>query len=352
MAMVIHALRQDPALDARVISTGQHREMLDQTLAVFDIDPDVDLGAMRPGQSLADLTATLITATTRTFEVERPDFVLVQGDTTTVFAAALAAFYLGIPVGHIEAGLRSGNDRDPFPEEMNRKLAGRIATVHFAPTERSHRNLIAEGVSPDTIHVTGNTGIDALRFIESRLPPLVTTTNRTLLVTLHRRENWGETMAGMCHALRDVLEARPDVDLVFPMHRNPQVRSSVETILGDHPRARLIEPVDYQQMIDLQRRSYLVLTDSGGLQEEAPSLGKPLLVLRDTTERPEAIEAGCARLVGTNPAQIVRETLRLLDDRAAYQTMARVANPFGDGHAAGRIVAILRRYLGVRDTRA
>jgi UDP-N-acetylglucosamine 2-epimerase (non-hydrolysing) len=346
LAPVIHELRRHSDLETRVIVTAQHREMLDQANRVFGVVPDVDLDVMVPNQTLAGLTARLITALDEALEREQPDMVLVQGDTTTVFVGSLAAFYRRIPVGHVEAGLRSGDLYDPFPEEVNRQLAGVMSTLHFAPTERARRNLLAAGVPDERIHVTGNTAIDALQHIVRRLPPLVERADRRmLLITAHRRENWGARMESLCHGVLDVLEARPDVHVVLPMHRNPAVRATIQAVLGGHERVTLTEPADYPDLVDLQRSSYLILTDSGGIQEEAPTFGKPMLVLRETTERPEGVEAGCSRLIGTARDRVAAETLHLLDDPAAYQAMAQVANPFGDGHAAQRIVTIVRKYF-------
>jgi UDP-N-acetylglucosamine 2-epimerase (non-hydrolysing) len=346
LAPVVHALRAEGTLETRVVVTAQHREMLDQTVAAFGIEPDVDLDLMRSGQSLPELTGRILSALSETFERERPDIVLVQGDTTTVLAGALAAFYARIPVGHVEAGLRSGNLYDPFPEEVNRQIATVLATLHFAPTERARLNLLAAGVPAERIHLTGNTVIDALEYVAARLPPIEAIDGRrTILMTAHRRENWGEPIRRICQGVREVLEARPDVGVVFPMHRNPIVREPVEAELSGHPRVELTEPADYAAMIDLERRCYLALTDSGGLQEELPTFGKPVLVLRETTERPEAVDAGCARLIGTSREAVVGNLLELLDDRAAYDRMARVANPFGDGRASERIVAAVRAYL-------
>jgi UDP-N-acetylglucosamine 2-epimerase (non-hydrolysing) len=348
MAPVVHALRGQADLETRVIATAQHREMLDQVMAAFAIRPDRDLDLMRPGAGLAELTARLVGALDEALADERPDCVLVQGDTTTVFAAGLGAFYRQIPVGHVEAGLRSGDRYDPFPEEVNRRLAGVLATLHFAPTERARANLRREGVAEEAIFLTGNTAIDALRYTLAQLPPQPPEPGRrTILMTLHRRENWGARMRSVCEGVRDVLRERPDVDLVLPMHRNPVVRETIQDVLGDQPRVELTEPVEYPRLVDLQRRAFLVMTDSGGIQEEAPSLGKPILVLRETTERPEGVEAGCARLVGTERARVRAEALRLLDDPAAYRAMAQVANPYGDGRAAERIVAAVRVHLGL-----
>jgi UDP-N-acetylglucosamine 2-epimerase (non-hydrolysing) len=348
MAPIVHELRRQPDLEARVIVTAQHREMLDQVLAAFEVRPDLDLDLMRAGASLAEMTARLISALDAALAAERPDVVLVQGDTTTAFVAGLAAFYRQIPVGHVEAGLRSGDRYDPFPEEVNRRLAGIVSTLHFAPTERARANLRREGIPAESIWLTGNTAIDALHYTLARLPPAPAAAPRRLvLMTLHRRENWGARMRSVCQAVDDVLLERGDVEVVLPMHRNPVVREAIREVLGGRERVELTEPLDYPLLVDLQRRAYLVMTDSGGIQEEAPSLGKPILVLRETTERPEGIEAGCARLVGTDRARVRAEALRLLDDPAAYAAMARVANPYGDGRAAERIVAAVRASLGL-----
>jgi UDP-N-acetylglucosamine 2-epimerase (non-hydrolysing) len=348
MAPIVHELRRQPDLEARVIVTAQHREMLDQVLAAFEVRPDRDLDLMRAGAGLAELTARLVGALDEALAAERPDFVLVQGDTTTAFVGGLAAFYRQIPVGHVEAGLRSGDLYDPFPEEANRRLAGVVSTLHFAPTERARANLRREGVPADAIRLTGNTAIDALRYTLARLPPAPAASSRRLiLMTLHRRENWGARLRSACEAVGDVLLERGDVEVVLPMHRNPIVRDAIREVLGGRERVELTEPLDYPGLVDLQRRAYMVMTDSGGIQEEAPSLGKPILVLRQTTERPEGVEAGCARLIGTDRARVRAEALRLLDDPAAYAAMARVANPYGDGRAAERIVAAVRARLGL-----
>ena len=351
LAPIVQELRRQPDLETRLIVTAQHREMLDQVLAAFALRPDRDLDLMRPGASLADLTARLVGALDQALAAEQPDLVLVQGDTTTVVVAGLVAFYRQIPVGHVEAGLRSGDRYDPFPEEINRRLAGVVATLHFAPTERARANLLREGIPDEAIWLTGNTAIDALRYTLARLPPRPAASDRRLiLLTLHRRENWGARMRSVCEGVRDVLAARGDVELVLPMHRNPLVRATIGEVLGGQERVELTEPLDYPGLVDLQRRAHLVMTDSGGIQEEAPSLGKPLLVLRETTERPEGVEAGCARLVGTERARVRSETLRLLDAPDAYAAMARVASPYGDGRAAERIVADVRARLGLRPT--
>lgn len=352
LAPVVRELARRPGLRARVCVTAQHREQLDQVLAAFRIAPDRDLDLMRPGQALPDLTARILTSVSAALAEERPDVVLVQGDTTTVMAAALAAFYDRIPVGHVEAGLRTDDRYSPFPEEINRRLAGALATWHFAPTPRAAAALRREGVPEGAIHVTGNTAIDALLAIlaETAPPPFPFLGERRLiLVTAHRRENFGPPMAACFAALRAIVERNPDVELAYPVHLNPQVQEPARRILGGHDRIHLLPPADYAAFAHLMARATLIITDSGGIQEEAPTLGKPTLVMRRETERPEAIEAGTARLVGTDPARIVGEAERLLRDPDAYAAMARVANPFGDGHAAARIVDVIERHA--RDRR-
>jgi UDP-N-acetylglucosamine 2-epimerase (non-hydrolysing) len=328
-----------------VISTGQHREMLDQVLSVFSITPDHDLGLMRDRQTLADLTARALGALTPVLETEKPDIVIAQGDTTTTFVASLAAFYVKAAFGHVEAGLRTDDKFDPFPEEMNRRLTTRLTDLHFAPTALAADNLLREAVPPARIRVTGNTVVDALHSVAARdyaftddvLRRAVGRPGRMILVTAHRRENWGEPMRSICAAVLEIIERVPDVHIVFPMHRNPVVREVVVPLLGGHDRILLTEPQEYVPFVHLIKASYLVLTDSGGAQEEAPSLGKPVLVLRKTTERPEGVDAGTARLVGTNKEDIVQETTRLLSDRTAYAAMAKAVSPYGDGTAARQI---------------
>ncbi len=342
LAPVVWALRESPDAECVIVSTGQHREMLDSMLAAFGIEPDIELAAMRPRQSLSGLTALLVESLGSTFRDEQPDAVLVQGDTTSAFCGALAAFYEDIPVGHVEAGLRTGNLRSPFPEEANRKLVGTLAQWHFCPTHISRQNLIDEGVPSERIFVTGNTVIDALLWARGQsggqIPPK--TRPRRILLTLHRRENQGEAMRGLAMAIRD-LAVRGDVDVVFPVHLNPAVRDVVLPVLSGVDGIHLCEPLGYFAFVDALDSADLVLTDSGGLQEEAPSLGKPVLVLRDTTERPEAVSAGVARLVGTNREIVYRAACELLDSPDLYRAMACAANPFGDGHAAERVVAEL-----------
>lgn len=344
MAPLIRALRARPNLfRVTTLVTAQHREMVDQVLQVFNLPVDHDLNLMQPGQTLPDLTARVITNVTPVLQAERPDLVLVQGDTTTVLASALAAFYEGLTVGHVEAGLRTATLYDPFPEEMNRRLTTRLASLHFAATSWSADNLAAEGVTQG-VYITGNTVIDALQSVAREdlpLPAGVTEADlegrRLLLTTAHRRENLGEPLSDICHALADLARRHEDVVIVYAMHRNPRVRETVQAILGSEPRVVLIEPPDYFLFVGLLRRAALVLTDSGGIQEEAPALGKPVLVLRRTTERPEGVDAGTAQLVGTNRAAIVAAASLLLDRPEAYDAMARAVNPYGDGKAAERI---------------
>ena len=349
LAPVIRELRARPGFQASVCVTAQHREMLDQVMEAFSIQPEYDLDIMRPGQDLFDVTARCLTELRPVLEKERPDWILVQGDTTTVFAAALAAFYLGLGVGHVEAGLRTFDKRRPFPEEINRRLTTHLADLHFAPTDSARRNLLNEGVSSGAVFVTGNTVIDALFFICEQYrgrgpagPGLrpIDAARRMVLVTGHRRESFGGGFEGICRALREIA-ARPDVEIVYPVHLNPNVQEPVCRVLGNLSNVQLIDPVSYVPFVGLMERSYLILTDSGGIQEEGPSLGKPVLVMREVTERPEAVEAGAVRLVGSDAAAIRDGVFELLDDATAYQRMSRAHNPYGDGKASGRIAAIL-----------
>lgn len=354
MAPVVNELKKEKDLDTVVVVTAQHREMLDQVLHLFDIKPDYDLDIMRHEQDLFSITSGVLNGMKDILRKERPNLVLVHGDTTTTFAAALAAFYEKIPVGHVEAGLRTRNKYSPFPEEMNRTLAGRLAEIHFAPTDTARENLLAESTASFKIWVTGNTVIDALlatvkpdyQFGEELKG--VNFNNRILLVTTHRRENWGDRMKGIYEALIDLVEEFPDVEVVFPVHKNPVVRDLAEAVLGGRERIHLLKPLDYEPFANLMNVSCLVLTDSGGLQEEAPSLGKPVLVLRDTTERPEAVKAGTVKLVGTVKEKIYAEAKRLLIDREEYERMARAINPYGDGRASKRIVKVIKEFLYVR----
>ena len=329
-----------------VAVTAQHREMLDQVLQLFAIKPDYDLNIMTAGQTLYDVTGRALAGLKDVLAEAQPDMVLVHGDTTTTFVGALASFYAQIPVGHVEAGLRTGNKFSPYPEEMNRKLTGAIADIHFAPTSTSKNNLLKENIDPAAIVVTGNTVIDALqttvkadyRFTDSGLQKALAGGKRLILVTTHRRENLGEPMRHVYQALRKVLENHPDVEAIFPVHKNPKVREIVNEELGKLAQVHLIEPLDYEPFANLMAKVDIVLTDSGGIQEEAPALGKPVLVLRDTTERPEAVDAGTVKLVGTAYDDVLRETSLLLDDSKYYQSMAEAANPYGDGRACERII--------------
>jgi UDP-N-acetylglucosamine 2-epimerase (non-hydrolysing) len=353
MAPLVKELEKYPEeIEAQVAVTAQHREMLDQVLELFQITPDYDLNIMQKKQTLTQITTKALEGLGEVYEKAQPHIVLVHGDTSTTFVASLAAFYRQIRVGHVEAGLRTGNIYSPFPEEMNRKLTGVIADLHFAPTETAKANLLREGINPEKIFVTGNTVIDALLttvrsdFKADQIPGLEGVkfeNSRVLLVTAHRRENLGEPMRQIFQALREIVELFPDVQVIFPVHKNPLVRGIVQEILGDLPRVKLIEPLDYEPFVNLMAKSHIVLTDSGGLQEEAPSLGKPVLVLRDTTERPEAVEAGTVSLVGTGYQAILAETKRLLTDQAYYDQLANAVNPYGDGKASGRIVNALRQ---------
>ncbi len=340
-------------IETVVCVTAQHREMLDQVLKLFDIVPEHDLNIMKPGQDLFDITSNILLGLKGVLQQEKPDLVLVHGDTTTTLATSLAAYYARVPVGHVEAGLRTGNKHSPFPEEMNRKLTGSIADIHFAPTAASRDNLLREGISADAIHVTGNTVIDALLAVVDKLRndqalkaelaqrfAFLNPQRRLILVTGHRRENFGEGFQNICEALADIAAEHDDVEILYPVHLNPNVRQPVKDILAARGLANvhLIEPVDYLPFLYLMDRSYIIVTDSGGIQEEAPSLGKPVLVMRDTTERPEAVEAGTVKLVGTSREKIVAEARRLLVDADAYATMSRAHNPYGDGKAVQRIV--------------
>lgn len=356
MAPVIRELRKHPEIETRVCITAQHREMLDQVMQLFHLTADYDLNIMAKGQTLYDITARVLRGLQDVFEKERPDCVLVHGDTTTTFTAALAAFYAQIPVGHVEAGLRTGNLRSPFPEEANRQLTGVLADYHFAPTATARDNLLRENKKEDAIFVTGNTVIDALfatvkkdyTFADKEIEQ-IEEHKRVILVTTHRRENLGAPMHHVYRALRRLVDDLPDTEIVFPVHRNPLVREAVSEELEGHPRIHLVEPMEYEPFTNLMARSAIVLTDSGGIQEEAPSLGKPVLVLRDTTERPEAVEAGTVALVGTDEARIYETARRLLTDEAAYRQMAEAVNPYGDGHAAERIVAWLLHHAGLAE---
>jgi UDP-N-acetylglucosamine 2-epimerase (non-hydrolysing) len=358
MAPVVKALKQHPDVNCTVCVTGQHRQMLDQVLTLFGITPDIDLNIMQAGQDLYDVTARVLLGMRDALKQLQPDVVLVHGDTTTCFAVGLAAFYADIPVGHVEAGLRTGNFRAPFPEEANRALVGRITQFHFAPTESARANLLKENVAEANIQVTGNTVIDALLSVRDTIKTYPTSfwerhihpsllqrieapNTRMVLITGHRRENFGRGFIELCEAIRQLANSNPSVLFVYPVHLNPNVQKPVRDILGAVANVHLIEPLDYLPFVYLMNRCYLVLTDSGGVQEEAPSLGKPVLVMRDVTERPEAVAAGTVKLVGTNREKIVTSIQELLDDRDAYLEMSRAHNPYGDGEAAPRIANFL-----------
>lgn len=357
MAPVVEALRATPGIQTIVAVTGQHRQMLDQVLSLFGIVPDEDLNIMRPAQSLAGITAGILERMEGVLTRHRPDMVLVHGDTTTTLATTLSAFYQRIPVGHVEAGLRTGDLLSPWPEEANRRLTGVLADLHFAPTTKSRDNLLAEGVVHDRVNVTGNTVIDALLAVDKRLCledglrsateaelQIPSGDKRIVLVTGHRRENFGAGFERICQALSQIAR-RDDVEIIYPVHLNPQVQEPVRRLLAGRPNVHLIAPQDYLPFVHLMRRASIILTDSGGIQEEAPSLGKPVLVMRDTTERPEAVEAGTVKLVGTDDTVIVREVDRLLDDAAAYKGMSEAHNPYGDGSAAKKIANLVASYL-------
>jgi UDP-N-acetylglucosamine 2-epimerase (non-hydrolysing) len=361
MAPLVKALQAAPGLQTVVCVTAQHRQMLDQVLRLFEITPEHDLDVMKPGQDLYDITSNILLGLRPVLAAERPNWVLVHGDTTTTLATTLAAYYARIPVAHIEAGLRTGDKYAPFPEEMNRKITGAVADLHFAPTAASQANLLAEGVPAAAIHVTGNTVIDALLAVVEKLKTsaalqtelaerfgFLDASKKLILVTGHRRENFGEGFQNICHALADVAERHPDVEILYPVHLNPNVRQPVNDILAARSlsNVHLIEPVDYLPFVYLMNRSHLIITDSGGVQEEAPSLGKPVLVMRETTERPEAVAAGTVKLVGTSRDEIVRQCERLLTDPDAYLAMSRAHNPYGDGQAVARIVNTLQNMQG------
>jgi UDP-N-acetylglucosamine 2-epimerase (non-hydrolysing) len=350
---VLLNLRQNPRFSVRVCVTAQHRGMLDQVLSAFQVTPDYDLDLMQPGQTLAQITARVLNALEPVMQTERPGMVLVQGDTTTTFSGALAAFYQHIPVGHVEAGLRTGDLSQPFPEELNRVLTTRLAALHFAPTETAAQHLVAEGVPPPAIVVTGNSGIDAVLYVRDalesgRLPapawPQLDSSRKLIVVTAHRRESFGEGFTRICDALA-CLARRSDVQILYPVHPNPNVMQPVYSRLNGLPNVHLLDPLDYIPFVDLMRRAYLLITDSGGIQEEAPSLGKPVLVMREKTERPEAVAAGTVKLVGADTERIVREAARLLDEHAEYARMARIHNPYGDGLASGRIRQAIESYF-------
>lgn len=355
MAPLVHALANDADFEAKVCVTAQHREMLDQVLKLFEITPDYDLNIMKPGQDLTDITCRILEGLKSVFADFQPDVVLVHGDTATTMATSLAAFYHRIPVGHVEAGLRTGNLYSPWPEEANRKIAGHLAMYHFAPTENSRQNLLKESIPDSHIFVTGNSVIDALLWVRDKVMsdqhmmeklganyPFIDPNKKMILVTGHRRESFGGGFERICHALADIAQAHPDVQVVYPVHLNPNVSEPVKRILHNIDNIILISPQEYLPFVYLMNHAYLILTDSGGIQEEAPSLGKPVLVMRDTTERPEAVDAGTVRLVGTDTQKIVNEVNRLLTDDAEYHEMSRAHNPYGDGHACQCILTALK----------
>ena len=351
MAPLIRELDRHDGVETKLLSTGQHLDMSAQMLACFGLSPDVELALMRPDQALASLTARLLEGVTSAIRDLQPDALLVQGDTTTVLAASLAAYYERVPVGHVEAGLRSHDDLAPWPEEMNRRLADSLSTWCFAPTEPARKNLLREGIAPSRIHVTGNTVIDALLWMRERVerePPSIARElgdrlhgRRMVLVTGHRRESFGPTFEGLCRAMRRIADEHPDVVLVYPVHLNPRVREPVQQLLGGHDRILLLEPLPYDAFVWLLSASYLILTDSGGVQEEAPAFGKPVVVMRETSERPEGVQAGNAVIAGVDESAIFDEVHRLLDSKQEYDKRARVAMPYGDGNAARKIVAVL-----------
>jgi UDP-N-acetylglucosamine 2-epimerase (non-hydrolysing) len=357
MAPLVLALSQDAAFESKVCVTAQHREMLDQVLRLFEITPDYDLNIMKPGQGLTEITSRILTGLKPVLDEFRPDIVLVHGDTTTTLSASLAAFYHQIPVGHVEAGLRTGDLSSPWPEEGNRLLTGHLAKWHFAPTENASANLQRENIAGENIFVTGNTVIDALLWVRDRFNsdaslaqqladkyPFLDANKKLILVTGHRRESFGEGFERICSALAEIACKHPDVQIVYPVHLNPNVSEPVNRILQSIDNIVLIDPQDYLPFVYLMDKAYLILTDSGGVQEEAPSLGKPVLVMRETTERPEAVDAGTVRLVGTNPAKIVEEVNRLLNDENEYNSMSRAHNPYGDGHACRHILDALKNH--------
>lgn len=357
MAPIIKAIRAHPSFDLRVCVTGQHRQMLDQVLALFEIIPDYDLSLMRPGQTLTELTQNVLAGMERIFQEWRPHMLLVHGDTTTTFSASLAAYYQRIPVGHVEAGLRTGDIYSPWPEEINRRLVGSIAVLHFAPTESARANLLLENIPANRIFVTGNTVIDSLLNVSNRIDEdadlqatlaaqfsFLDISRRLILVTGHRRENFGQGFESICKGLAE-LASRPDIEILYPVHLNPNVQEPVLRILGGLQNIHLIDPQDYLPFVYLMKRSTIILTDSGGIQEEAPSLGKPVLVMRENTERPEAVDAGTVKLVGTGSCKLVDSAMALLDEPTLYDQMTASINPYGDGHAADCILAALHSHL-------
>ncbi len=357
MAPLVNALSKNNEFETKVAVTAQHREMLDQVLGLFQIIPDYDLDIMQHGQTLNQVTSRVLNGLEGVLSKERPDLVLVHGDTTTTFVSALASFYQQIPVGHVEAGLRTDNIYSPFPEEMNRRLTGSISNIHLAPTAQAAANLRKENIEDNMIFITGNTVIDALlqtvgkdySFTDPKLIEVLENDSKIILLTTHRRENWGQPMKNIFQAVKELLSKHKDITVVFPIHKNPQIRKLANEILGNLARVVMIEPLDYQPFANLMKKSYIVMTDSGGMQEEAPSLGKPVLVLRDTTERPEAVNAGTVCLVGTDKARIMEQVSVLLEDQEQYRKMSKASNPYGDGRACERIIGALSYYFGTTD---
>lgn len=348
MAPVIQALKAEASFEVRVLATAQHRELLDQVFDWFQIDADIDLNIMQAGQTLAGLTARLFTAVDEVLEQEKPDMVVVQGDTTTVMVMALAAFYRQVPVAHVEAGLRTQDLQNPFPEELNRVVAGKVAALHFAPTQSSADNLLQERTKPETVLVTGNTVIDALHWTAAKAVALSfqpQAGKRLILLTTHRRENFGEPMQQLLRAIRDFLLRRDDVEVVFPVHPNPNVQAAAQQYLSELSNCHLVAPLDYPEFVQTMKQAHIIVTDSGGVQEEGPALGKPVLVMREATERPEAIDEGVVRLVGQDPHCLVAALDELLDDATVYQSMAKGVSPYGDGHAAERIVRAISEHF-------
>lgn len=359
MAPLVKELQRAEEIESILCVTAQHRQMLDMVLDLFELKPDYDLNIMQHGQTISDITVKVLKGLESVLQEVKPDLVLVHGDTTTTFIGALACFYQQIPVGHVEAGLRSGNIYSPYPEEMNRRLTGALTRLHFAPTEGNVRNLLKEGIDKENIFITGNTVIDALLqvvredyvFANPLLNEIDYANKKVLVLTCHRRENWGKPMEDIFHAVVEILQDHKDVEVVFPVHLNPQIRHLAEEIMGDVEGIHLIEPLDYEPFVNLLNKAYLILTDSGGIQEEAPALGKPILVLRTETERPEAVEAGTVKVVGVDKNKIISETNLLLLNREHYLHMANAVNPYGDGRASKRIVEALKYHFGLTNSR-
>lgn len=359
MAPLVKELQRAEEIESILCVTAQHRQMLDMVLDLFELKPDYDLNIMQHGQTISDITVKVLKGLESVLQEVKPDLVLVHGDTTTTFIGALACFYQQIPVGHVEAGLRSGNIYSPYPEEMNRRLTGALTRLHFAPTEGNVRNLLKEGIDKENIFITGNTVIDALLqvvredyvFANPLLNEIDYANKKVLVMTCHRRENWGKPMEDIFHAVVEILQDHKDVEIVFPVHLNPKIRHLAEEIMGDVEGIHLIEPLDYEPFVNLLNKAYLILTDSGGIQEEAPALGKPILVLRTETERPEAVEAGTVKVVGVDKNKIISETNLLLTNREHYLQMANAVNPYGDGRASKRIVEAIKYHFGLTNSR-